>query len=768
MLLLEKTLRAFIDPSRKSKVPPQFFSKVQSEITSLGIGGEKIRRNNTQTPALTGSTTAPAPLPSPSPEAPKDKDAKQDNKEAKAQEQKAKEKETEYDKIQKKIAQKEKEDKEAKEKENKEKETGKKEKEKEKDKKPGDKKGEEEKKSDKEKKEDDKEGKEAKEKDSKDSKESKGKKKTASADDEDEDEEAEEDEEKVLAKLEKKLEDLYEVAAQFSMQADVQLIECASRLHEKSSSKQVKKPTSTDDDDDSVSSSTSSSDAEMKPNAFNPTREELLHYSLIENCTTRDLQIRLATLQLLNEMIRDHISKIDLCAKPGSSDYADVIRSSRGLISWSTKSRIWQRALDSTVESSNRASVTINRFMASRMKERGKCDIRGKRMCFSQLFRQLYGKKSPRMFRLRKNERAFQVRFLGEGGIDAGGLYREAVSVIAQELTSEQLPLFILCPNGRDKLGENRDKFVPRPSSTKSLHIAMYEFIGQLFGLAMRTGELLPVDLPSIVWKSLVHDTITEADVLAIDRLSFKLLENMREIQAKGVTEEEFNSKFSEVKFVINGSDGKSYDLMSGGRNKTLTFKNREEYCQAVIDYRKNEFTKQCEAMRRGLATIVPYSLLSLFTWQELEKQVCGEKQMDVELFEQMTEYHGCTRSDAHIEYFWKIIRNRFDNMERAKFLQFVWGRSRLPLRAQDFERKFTISQMSGSAREVDNYMPVSHTCFFSLDLPAYSAEDIMYKRLLYAITHCTAIDADMGNVDMTQAMREDSDDDEEETAADE
>ncbi|CAF1398421.1 unnamed protein product, partial [Didymodactylos carnosus] len=36
-----------------------------------------------------------------------------------------------------------------------------------------------------------------------------------------------------------------------------------------------------------------------------------------------------------------------------------------------------------------------------------------------------------------------------------------------------------------------------------------------------------------------------------------------------------------------------------------------------------------------------------------------------------------------------------------------------------------------------------SHTCFFALDLPPYSTEEIMYERLNYAITHCSSIDAD-------------------------
>ena len=89
------------------------------------------------------------------------------------------------------------------------------------------------------------------------------------------------------------------------------------------------------------------------------------------------------------------------------------------------------------------------------------------------------------------------------------------------------------------------------------------------------------------------------------------------------------------------------------------------------------------------------------------------------------------------------MLEERFDDAQRAQFIQFVWGRSRLPLRARDFEKPFRINRLAESEREPDKYLPVAHTCFFSLDLPRYSSVDIMAERLLYAMTEGTAIDAD-------------------------
>lgn len=65
---------------------------------------------------------------------------------------------------------------------------------------------------------------------------------------------------------------------------------------------------------------------------------------------------------------------------------------------------------------------------------------------------------------------------------------------------------------------------MPRPTSTRPLDLALYEYLGQLFGAAIRTRVFMDLDLPSIVWKQLVQQPITEQDVLAIDVLSFKII----------------------------------------------------------------------------------------------------------------------------------------------------------------------------------------------------------------------------------------------------
>ena len=84
---------------------------------------------------------------------------------------------------------------------------------------------------------------------------------------------------------------------------------------------------------------------------------------------------------------------------------------------------------------------------------------------------------------------------------------------------------------------------------------------------------------------------------------------------------------------------------------------------------------------------------------------------------------------------------NEFTEIERTAFLRFVWGRTRLPLNVGLFPQRFKLQ--SFNLGPPDNYYPVAHTCFFSLELPSYSSLEVMKDKLRYAIFNCWAIDTD-------------------------
>jgi E3 ubiquitin-protein ligase HERC1 len=313
------------------------------------------------------------------------------------------------------------------------------------------------------------------------------------------------------------------------------------------------------------------------------------------------------------------------------------------------------------------------------------------------------------MLRAPHGTRPFRVKFSGEGGIDAGGLGRELLSEVCSTLQSRDTPLFIPVPNAAG-FGDHSNAWIPNPASTSSLHLSMYAFVGKFMGMSIRGGQVLNLDLPPVIWKLLIAANIGRQDIQEINALAFKVLD---QYAAPSLDEEAFN-QLPVQHFVTLSSDGREVELKEGGANIPVTFSTREEYVRLEEHYRLHEFDVAIAHMRKGLATIVPVHLLSLFTHLEVETMVCGSREISIDMLKRHTEYQrGIRPSDPHVKHLWKVLEE-MSQAERQLFLRFVSGQSRL----WSDERDAVKFKLMPAAVDNDITLPVSHTCFFSLELP--------------------------------------------------
>ena len=455
----------------------------------------------------------------------------------------------------------------------------------------------------------------------------------------------------------------------------------------------------------------------------------------------------------------------------------------RGLVLLEVKRRVWDEALpagpsDEGVVKSGHV-ISLNRFeaeaaRAASAEERAQAvQTNRHKTLFEQAFAELHHL-PPRV--LRRRDRAFKVKFIGEASDDYGGPFREAITNMCAELQSAASALFVRTPNGQIGTGNNQSACTVRPSAVGADALAQFAFVGKIIGCAMLQREMvLDFELSAHVWKRLAGVELSEADLAAFDESALLSMRRMKRIDEDGIDEETFGELFFET-FETRLSDGSSVELIEDGAATDVTFATRGRFAELAISARLAEGAAQCEALLAGVASVVPSArLLSLFTGRELERLTCGEADVDVAALKAHTSYGATAAAGmAHVRYFWAVLE-AFTPEQRRLFLkvtrgaqhvqpcagppmrrpalpspapwmltrarararscwpQFIWGRNRLPLTEEDWgDQRMRIHSLEKP--NPNAYFPVAHTCFFSIELPKYTSRDVCYKRLLYAI----------------------------------
>ncbi|KAG8303963.1 putative E3 ubiquitin-protein ligase herc1, partial [Homalodisca vitripennis] len=159
---------------------------------------------------------------------------------------------------------------------------------------------------------------------------------------------------------------------------------------------------------------------------------------------------------------------------------------------------------------------------------------------FTQVARQVV---KMRPADLRLPSRAWKVKLVGEGADDAGGVFDDTMTEMCEELICGTVPLLIPTPNATNETGYNQDKFLVNPSLSlaRPQHLVWFQFLGILFGVAIRTKKPLALNLSPLVWKLLVQEPVTVTDLEENDSLYAQSLRAIRDIHLAGITEANFH-----------------------------------------------------------------------------------------------------------------------------------------------------------------------------------------------------------------------------------
>ena len=317
-----------------------------------------------------------------------------------------------------------------------------------------------------------------------------------------------------------------------------------------------------------------------------------------------------------------------------------------------------------------------------------------------------------------KLQNPIKVRFIGEQGVDEGGVRKEFFLLFIRQIFDPNYGMFNY--NSKTRLyWFNHYTFEPK---------IKYELIGIIFGLAIYNNIILDVKFPLTVYRKLLGLKPSLEDMKECDPELYKNLKFLKETKDENLKEAldtDFtivDDKFGE-RVVIN--------LKENGDKIQVDINNKDEYVDLYLNWYFNTSIQEVfTSFERGFYRVFSRDLSKILSPEELELIICGNQILDFHELKRVCKYEEYTKDSETIKYFWEILLE-FNEEEKKKFLSFVTGCDRAPI---DGLGSLPIT-ISNGGTDIEQ-LPSAHTCFNNLILPNYKNKEKLKKNLLIAINY--------------------------------
>jgi hypothetical protein len=323
-----------------------------------------------------------------------------------------------------------------------------------------------------------------------------------------------------------------------------------------------------------------------------------------------------------------------------------------------------------------------------------------------------------------------KIVFDGEEGVDEGGVQKEFFQILVEQIYKEDYGMF-------ERIDESRNFWFNKNSFEANLQ---FELFGSVLGLAMYNQVILDVKFPGALYKKLMLVGADDADLDLSDLLDFQpsLAQGLIALLEFEPTDSSFEDVFGPLRFVVEyecyGSMVEA-ELIEGGKEKAVTFENREDYVRRYCDWIFNTGVKQqYKAFRLGFDKCIANSLFrQLFRPDELELVICGSIELDFEALEKVSQYQdGYTSDSIVIKWFWEVVHSLTPE-DKKLFLQFCTGCDRAPVGGLG-RMTFIVSRAGPNS----DALPTVHTCFNHILIPEYDSKEKLERLIRTALQHST------------------------------
>ena len=265
--------------------------------------------------------------------------------------------------------------------------------------------------------------------------------------------------------------------------------------------------------------------------------------------------------------------------------------------------------------------------------------------------------------------KVWRFEFIGEVGIDAGGLAREWFELVTEECFDPAMGLWQPCATNQMCLQINPASEISCPDD----HLYYFRFIGRVMGKAMFDRQLVKGHMVKHLYKHILGWPIMFNDLKDVDEEYYNSLKGLKDM---GADVEYVGVDFTVTEETLGVKN--TVELIPNGANVDVIEENLPEYIEACLKYRMlGRCEKQINELLLGFFDVIPEPLLTIFDFQELELLMCGLPEIDIQDWMENTEYSGEYDREGPnhqaCKWFWEVVSD-FDHEMRARLLQFVTG----------------------------------------------------------------------------------------------
>ncbi|PLB46704.1 hypothetical protein P170DRAFT_477579 [Aspergillus steynii IBT 23096] len=334
-------------------------------------------------------------------------------------------------------------------------------------------------------------------------------------------------------------------------------------------------------------------------------------------------------------------------------------------------------------------------------------------------------------------KKGLRIEFVGEEGVDAGGLRKEWFLLLVREVFDPHHGLFIY--------DEDSQYCYFNPYCFESSE--QFFLVGVLLGLAIYNSTILDIALPPFAFKKLLAAAppTGTAPQLLTARSPFKCglddLAEYRPTLAKGLRALlDFEGDVADtfcydfVAHVDRYGEVVSVPLCAGGETRPVTNANRREFVDLYVHYLLDTaVTRQYEPFKRGFFTVCGGNALSLFRPEEIELLVRGsDEALDVASLRAVATYdswsHPRPETVPAVRWFWDFFEHTQPAAQR-KILSFITGSDRIPAMGAT-----SLSIRLMCLGDDSSRYPTARTCFNMLGLYRYGSRERLERMLWEAV----------------------------------